>query len=81
MEMLVVRRAETLTWIHEDSFAGLSRKRALNRLGELAAAGFLQRATVEVPGGPGPESAYTRGRGGRRHWNYGAEGVRVTSQP
>ena len=44
LELLVTRRAETLGWIHEQHFAGLSRKSALNRLGDLTAAGYLQRA-------------------------------------
>ncbi len=59
------RRAETLTWIHEQQFAGLSRKRALNRLGDLAAAGYLKRVTVTVPGAPRPQSAYTLGPRGK----------------
>ncbi len=65
LELLVTRRAETLGWIHEQHFAGLSRKSALNRLGDLTAAGYLQRATVTVPGAPGPESAYTLGPRGK----------------
>ena len=65
LELLVTRRAETLGWIHEQHFAGLSRKSALNRLGDLTAAGYLQRATVAVPGAPGPESAYTLGPRGK----------------
>ena len=65
LELLVTRRAETLAWIHEQHFAGLSRKRALNRLGDLAAAGYLKRVTVTVPGAPRPESAYTLGPRGK----------------
>lgn len=65
LELLVTRRAETLAWIHEQHFAGLSRKRALNRLGDLAAAGYLRRVTVTVPGATRPESAYTLGPRGK----------------
>lgn len=60
-----MRRAETLAWIHEQQFAGLSRKSALNRLGGLAAAGYLKRVTVTVPGASRPESAYTLGPRGK----------------
>ena len=65
LELLVTRRAETLAWIHEQHFAGLSRKRALNRLGDLGAAGYLRRVTVTVPGATRPESAYTLGPRGK----------------
>ena len=65
LELLVTRRAETLAWIHEQHFAGLSRKRALNRLGDLTAAGYLKRVTVTVPGARRPESAYTLGPRGK----------------
>jgi len=65
LEALVTRRAETLAWIHDQQFAGLSRKRVLNRLGDLAAAGYLKRVTVTVPGSPRPESAYTLGPRGK----------------
>lgn len=65
LEALVTRRAETLTWIQEQHFDGLSRKRALNRLGDLAAAGYLKRVTITVPGAKGPESAYTLGPSGK----------------
>jgi hypothetical protein len=65
MEQLVIRRAETLDWIHGEFFDGLSRKRVLNRLGELVAAGYLGRVTVTVPGAARPESAYTLGPKGK----------------
>ena len=65
LEALVTRRAETLTWIHEQQFSGLSRKRALNRLGDLAAASYLRRVTVTIPGAPRPQSAYTLGPRGK----------------
>lgn len=65
MEHLVVRRAETLTALHAGFFAGLSRKRALNRLGELAGDGYLQRVTLAVPDElgctPREQSVYTLG--------------------
>lgn len=65
MEQLVLRRAATLDDLHAAWFAGLSRKRALNRLGELASAGFLHRVTLAVPDAlAGPEreqSVYTLG--------------------
>jgi hypothetical protein len=66
LELLVVRRAETLDELHRRHFDGLSRKRALNRLGELAGAGYLHRACVDVFGHPEPQSVYTLGPRGRR---------------
>ena len=65
MEKLVLRRVATLDELHQTWFAGLSRKRALNRLGELASAGYLHRVTLAVPDAlDGPEreqSLYTLG--------------------
>lgn len=65
MEHLVIRRVETLDAIHEEFFSCLTRKRALNRLGELVAGGFLHRVRLAVPdrlGGPEREqSVYTLG--------------------
>lgn len=58
LEDLVVRRVETLDFLHETHFEGLSRKRALNRLGDLIAAGYLKRASVELPGEELPQSVY-----------------------
>ena len=45
LETLAVRRAETLPWLHNQLFAGLSRKRARNRLGDLVAHGYLTKIT------------------------------------
>jgi hypothetical protein len=66
LEMLIIRRAETLDELHRLHFGGLSRKRALNRLGELAGAGYLHRASVTVLGSDEPQSVYTLGPRGRR---------------
>ena len=58
LEDLVVRRVETIDFLHETHFGGLSRKRALNRLGDLIAAGYLKRASIELPGEALPQSVY-----------------------
>src|SRR4051794_7523501 len=62
LEALLVRRVETLDWIHERFFDG-SLKRTRNRLGELARAGYLERETSLSfdPGGPREVSIYTPG--------------------
>lgn len=65
MELLVTRRVETLDALHEQGFPGRSRKRAVNRLGELVRAGYLDRRSVELPGSERFESVYfltSRGR-------------------
>lgn len=46
LETLAARRAETLPWLHTHHFAGLSRKRARNRLGDLVAHGYLTKAVL-----------------------------------
>src|SRR3712207_6298776 len=46
LETLAARGVETLPWLHDRHFAGLSRKRARNRLGELVAHGYLTKHTV-----------------------------------
>jgi hypothetical protein len=66
MELLVERRAETLDVLHEELFAGRSRKRALNRLGELCTGGFLERTHVAVPGHDEVQNVYTLTPRGRR---------------
>ena len=43
LEALVERRCETLDYLHEHFFAGLSRKRALGRLRDLERAGLIHR--------------------------------------
>jgi len=58
LELLVTRRVETIDFLHESQFAGLSRKRALNRLGELIAAGYLERTSASLPGEEGQRSVY-----------------------
>src|SRR4051794_41432560 len=64
LELLVSRRVETLDALHQLAFPGVSRKRALNRLGELVAGGFVDRRSVELPGRDGPRSVYfLTGRG------------------
>jgi hypothetical protein len=62
LEQLLVRRAETLDWLHDEHFGGLTRKRARNRLGDLVAHGYLRRTTVPAPTPTGwPQSVYTLG--------------------
>lgn len=65
LELLVARRVESLDALHRLVFPTVSRKRALNRLGELVAAGYLDRRTAELPGEERPQSVYfltSRGR-------------------
>lgn len=57
-EALVGRKVETLEYFHREHFAGLSRKCALNRLGELIAGGYLERTQVHLPGQSEPSSVY-----------------------
>jgi hypothetical protein len=60
LEELVVRRADTLEQLHARHFPGLSRKRAINRLGDLTAHGYLRR--VPLPDGAGRiRNTYTLG--------------------
>jgi hypothetical protein len=66
MELLVERRAETLDELAARFFAAQSRKRARNRLGQLASAGYLQRTKVEVPSVDKPQNVYTLGPNGKR---------------
>lgn len=61
LEELVLRRAETLDELHERFFAGLSRKRAVNRLAQLARAGYLHPADVVLHGEARTTRAYTLG--------------------
>src|SRR5688572_17229671 len=51
LEQLAVRGVETLAFLHAEHFAGRSRKRAVNRLGDLAAHGYLVRHPLPIPGG------------------------------
>jgi hypothetical protein len=62
LNLLTERRVETLDYLHETIFPGLSRKRALNRLGDLARDGYLERLDVSLLQGDGrPESVYRLG--------------------
>lgn len=61
LEELLLRRAETLEYLHGRFFAGATRKRALNRLGELCAAGFVARHWVLLHGERQERSVYTLG--------------------
>jgi hypothetical protein len=66
MELLVERRAETLDELAGRFVAAGSRKRALNRLGQLSTAGYLQRTKLPVPGFEDPQNVYTLGPKGKR---------------
>jgi hypothetical protein len=57
-ETLLDRRAETLDFLAGAYFGGV-RKSALNRLGELRAAGYLQRIKLNVLDAPAPQNIYT----------------------
>ena len=62
LNLLVERRVETLDYLHETLFPGRSRKRVLNRLGDLARHGYLERLSVSLLEGDGrPESVYRLG--------------------
>lgn len=62
LELLVERRAETLTHLHECFWPAGRRKSARNRLGELQSAGYLGVERMPVPGSEGRlESIYTLG--------------------
>lgn len=61
LEELLLRRAETLEHLQQRFFADASRKRALNRLGELSAAGFVARHWVVLYGELDARSVYTLG--------------------
>jgi hypothetical protein len=61
MESLVLLRAETLDELHARHFSGLSRKRAVNRLAQLARAGFLSPADVVLFGETKLTRVYTLG--------------------
>jgi hypothetical protein len=63
LNLLVERRVETLDYLHETIFPGRSRKRVLNRLGDLARHGYIERLSVALVNGDGrPESVYRLGR-------------------
>jgi hypothetical protein len=66
MELLVERRAETLDELATRFFAERSRKRAQNRLGTLAGAGYLQCTKLAVPSLAEPQNIYTLGPKGKR---------------
>src|SRR3712207_849612 len=59
LETLAARGVESLPWLHDRHFTGLSRKRARNRLGDLVAHGYLTK--VVQPGladhDPAPEKS------------------------
>ena len=62
LNLLVERRVETLDYLHETIFPGRSRKRVLNRLGDLARHGYIERLSVALLNGDGrPESVYRLG--------------------
>lgn len=65
LEWLVVRRAACVDELHREHFDAASRKRAVNRLSELVAGGFLHRVRLEVPdelgGAVREQSIYTLG--------------------
>lgn len=61
MESLVQLRAATLDQLHREHFPGLTRKRAINRLGQLARAGMLAPADVVLHGASAPTRVYTLG--------------------
>jgi hypothetical protein len=63
-ETLLDRRAETLDFLAEAYFGGV-RKSAVNRLGELRAAGYLQRIKLTVLDAPAPQNIYTLAPKGR----------------
>jgi len=65
LESLVARQVETLDYLHETFFEDVSKKRALNRLGELIGAGYLERTQVFLPGKDTPCSTYWLTRRGR----------------
>ena len=65
MELLVERRAETLDELAGRFFAQRTRKRALNRLGQLTTAGYLQRTHVVLPGDEATHNVYTLGPRGK----------------
>jgi hypothetical protein len=46
LEELAARRVETLEYLHERHFPGMTRKPALNRLGDLTAHGYLARVPI-----------------------------------
>ena len=48
LSLLLERRYETLDFLHERCFDGLSRKRVLNRLGDLIRAGYLERESFPM---------------------------------
>lgn len=58
LSLLVERRVETLEYLNETIFAGAKRKVVLNRLGDLARAGYLERLSVPLYGSDRPESVY-----------------------
>lgn len=67
LEALVERRCETLDYLHEHFFAGLSRKRALGRLRDLQRAGLINRVgDLWLWDLYGPVSIYHLTRGRRR---------------
>jgi hypothetical protein len=61
LSLLVERRVETFDFLHETLFPGASRKVAINRLGDLARAGYLERLSVPLDGEDGPMSVYRLG--------------------
>ncbi len=58
LEALIERRCETLDYLHQRFFPGLSRKRALNRLRDLQRAGLLERTDIGLWDQQGFVSAY-----------------------
>lgn len=62
----MILRAETLDELHSRFFAGLLRKRAVNRLAQLAGAGYLHKADLVLFGEESPTRVYTLGPKARR---------------
>lgn len=61
----MARRVETLEGLHRLAFANRTPKRAVNRLGELVSAGYLDRRSVDLPNSERLQSVYfltARGR-------------------
>jgi hypothetical protein len=59
MQVLAERRVETLDdYLGPNVFAGVSRKRGLNRLGELISAGFLSRTSLVLTESERERSVY-----------------------
>lgn len=88
LEALAARRVDTLEDLHHRHFAGLTRKRAVNRLGELTSHGYLRRIALDGPDGatcnvyaPGPKAPAALRLRSLAGEQRGAARVAVTSIP